>query len=283
MVSSVAMIRQRLSEQAKFWRAQEYDNLELLRATYITHSFDRHIHEGYAIGMMERGAERFYYRGDHYVLPEGCAVVINPGEIHTGHAIRADGWTYRMFYPDVPFVQRILAEMTGRHGVMPVFNQPIIRDRYVVALIRRMHRILETSDSRLERDAAIRVALGQLILRHADDRRVPPIVTREKFAVQHARAYLRQHYAENVSLEDLAAQVNLSPYHLVHVFHAEVGVPPHVYLTHVRVERAKALLAAGQQIAQIAADVGFTDQSHLTRRFKGVVGVTPGHYRQALA
>lgn len=276
------MYIQPLREQAKFWRAQEYDNLELLRATYITHSFDRHIHEGYAIGMMERGAERFYYRGDYFVLPEGCAVVINPGEIHTGQAVRDDGWTYRMFYPDVTFVQRIVSEMTGKHEVMPVFNEPIICDRYVVALIRRMHRILESSDSQLERDAAIRVALGQLILRHADYRPTPTTTTGEKFAVQRARSYLRQHYAANVSLDDLAAEVNLSPYHLVRVFRVEVGVPPHAYLTHVRVEQAKALLAAGQPIAQVAADVGFTDQSHLTRRFKGVVGVTPGQYRQAV-
>ena len=69
-------------EQVKFWLAQDLNNLELLRANYISHTFSRHTHDGYAIGVIERGAETFYYRGKTHTAPAGSLVVINPGEIH---------------------------------------------------------------------------------------------------------------------------------------------------------------------------------------------------------
>ena len=58
-------------ERAKFWLDRRLGNLELLDATYVTHSFSRHAHEGFAIGVIEEGAERFYYRGAEHVAPGG--------------------------------------------------------------------------------------------------------------------------------------------------------------------------------------------------------------------
>ena len=61
-------------------------------------------------------------------------------------------------------------------------------------------------------------------------------------------------------------------------FRAAYGLPPHAYLTNLRVQRARELLDAGLRPAEVAAHVGFTDQAHLTRHFKRVVGVPPGAY-----
>ena len=48
-----------IQEETKFWRDPVLDNLEMLRATYVTHTFSRHTHEGYAIGVVESGFEEF--------------------------------------------------------------------------------------------------------------------------------------------------------------------------------------------------------------------------------
>jgi AraC-like DNA-binding protein len=58
-------------------------------------------------------------------------------------------------------------------------------------------------------------------------------------------------------------------------------VPPYRYLELVRVERARRLLQRGVRISEIAFTTGFSDQSHLTRQFKRVLGVTPGSYAQS--
>ena len=76
----------------------------------------------------------------------------------------------------------------------------------------------------------------------------------------------------------LAAAAGLSPYYFIRVFRQAVGLTPHAYLVQLRVETAKRLLDRGQPVVEAALAAGFADQSHLTRHFKRIVGVTPGQY-----
>ena len=270
-------------EHSKYWRAEGFDDLELLSATYFTHSFDRHIHEGYAIGVILQGAEKFYYRGAIHSAQQGQLVAINPGEIHTGQAVTQDGWMYRMIYPSILLMRQIALEMTGKDWQIPYFPKPVMDDPELADLFRRVHMVLEHSHSNMERETALRDVMGAFILRHAENRLIVPLHHNEQRAVRIARDYLETHYAENVSLETLATYAGISPFHLVRLFRAQTGMPPHLYLTHIRILRAKALLALGVPITQVALAVGFVDQSHLTRRFKRIVGVPPGHYLQSVS
>jgi AraC-like DNA-binding protein len=68
--------------------------------------------------------------------------------------------------------------------------------------------------------------------------------------------------------------------HLVSAFRARFGLPPHRYLTQLRVDEARRLLAEGRPPGEVAAAVGFADQSHLVRRFKALLGATPGRSRR---
>jgi AraC-like DNA-binding protein len=110
----------------------------------------------------------------------------------------------------------------------------------------------------------------------------PPRRDGEHRAVNVIRDYLAEHYADDVSINDLALATGLSPYHLIHVFTGAVGMSPHAYLNQVRVNRAKELLAAGGGLADAALAVGFADQSHFQRWFKKIIGVTPGKYAETL-
>jgi AraC family transcriptional regulator len=77
--------------------------------------------------------------------------------------------------------------------------------------------------------------------------------------------------------------VHLSPFHLARLFKQRLGVSPHRYLVQVRVDNARWLLSAGsgaRSLAEIASAVGFADQSHLTRHFKRVTGMTPSQMRR---
>lgn len=258
-----------------------FGNFRLLRATYITHSFARHMHEDFPLGVIERGALGFYYRGEHVVAPVGSINLANPGEAHTGEAAIEAGWTYRMFYFDLDLVKRIAAELAGKPQDIPFFQRGVIDDPELARFIQQTHILLEQSDlPQLDREIEILNILTCLILQHADVRPVVPSVGREHQAVKRAREYIHAHYPENIALDDLARVAYLSPFHLTRVFHDEVGLPPHAYLTQVRINHAKTLLARGYPINEVAFDVGFVDQSHLHRRFKRIVGMTPGQYRK---
>jgi AraC family transcriptional regulator len=93
--------------------------------------------------------------------------------------------------------------------------------------------------------------------------------------------YIEEHLDACPSLEQLAAVARLSAYHFARQFKAATGLPPHQYVILRRVERAKELLQAGTalSLAEVAAHVGFSDQSHFSQHFKRLVGVTPGQFR----
>lgn len=98
--------------------------------------------------------------------------------------------------------------------------------------------------------------------------------------LRRARDYLEAHLAENVSLSEVAATCSLSAAHFARGFRLSVGMPPHRYLVHRRVARARELLARTRlPLSDIAVQCGFADQSHLSRVFRRVLGITPGSLR----
>ena len=100
-------------------------------------------------------------------------------------------------------------------------------------------------------------------------------------AVLRAVALMRRRLAEPLSLGEIAAAAGLSPFHFSRQFKAATGHPPHEYLVRLRVDRAQELLrrhGGRWTTAAIAQECGFSDQSHLSRHFKRVLGVTPGEF-----
>lgn len=265
-------------EQVKFWCDPTLSNLELLRAKYVTHAFSPHTHEGFAIGVIVEGVEAFTYRGSTYTAPAGSVVVIHPEEVHTGYAAIEAGWSYRMLYPNAAVLQKVTFEVAGREGLRPFFPTPVIMDRQLAEYLTHLHIVLETSTEQLKRETCLFWALAQLITRYISTNVDLRSVGREYQSVKRVQEYLRAYYTQNVSLEQLATLAELSPFHFIRVFRRQVGLPPHAYLTQIRVSKAKTLLALGEPIAQVALEAGFVDQSHLTRHFKRITGVTPGQY-----
>lgn len=103
------------------------------------------------------------------------------------------------------------------------------------------------------------------------------------FDIMHkAHAYLRTHYAEKMTLEEIARSVYLSPSYFSRVFKQEQGCTFREYLTAYRLEKGKSLLLdKGLRIADISVMVGFEDQSYFTKVFRRLVGMSPNKYREA--
>jgi len=94
--------------------------------------------------------------------------------------------------------------------------------------------------------------------------------------------FIRAHIDEPIHLEQLAAAVALSPFHFHREFKRSTGVTPHQYIIQVRMEHAKGLLSGSDMpLAQVAAQVGFADQSHFCATFRRTTSMTPRTYRNA--
>ena len=265
------------------WRRPGLGNVDLLHARYVTQNFSKHTHGGFAVGVIERGALGFYYRGRSVVAPAGQINLVNPDEAHDGHAAAAEGWVYRMFYIDAALVQNAAAEIAGRRAKMPFFTTGVLRDATLAGAVHTLHAQLETDHTTLlEIQSRFLNMLTRLVARHADDPPPQRRTGREPAAVRRAREYIDACYSENISVEQLAAVARLSPFHFIRVFGAHLGMPPHAYLMQARVRKAKTLLDKGWRIVDVACDTGFVDQSHLTRHFKRTLGYTPGQYRNSV-
>jgi AraC-like DNA-binding protein len=141
-----------------------------------------------------------------------------------------------------------------------------------------LHQALATAQSPLEREARFLEASAYLITHYAELRLPEHRLGQERQAVKQVRHYLDDHYAEGVTLSELAHLVGLSPFYLLRVFEQQVGIPPHAYLESIRIRQAQRRLSCGVPIAQVAYELGFSTQSHFTHRFKRLLGVTPGQY-----
>jgi AraC-like DNA-binding protein len=265
-------------DEARLWRVDALGGLELLHARYVEFTFSPHAHEEFMIAVTEDGAALPRYRGGAHLLGPGDMLVLNPGEVHGGGPARGAIWRYRAFYVPAALLQRAAQELTGVEQGLPQFAEDVVGDPYVAAKLRRAHTTLEEPSSMLERESRLLEALASLVTRHVVDKLPVCRIGSEHQAVKRTREYLEAFPSDNVSLEKLAREASLSPFHLCRVFREETGLSPHAYQTLIRVRLAKTLLAKGFPISQVAVEAGFYDQAHLTRHFKRIFGVTPGRY-----
>lgn len=96
-----------------------------------------------------------------------------------------------------------------------------------------------------------------------------------------AKTYLATRIGENVSLDEIAGEVNASPFNFARMFQQQTGMPVHRYLTQLRLRAALERLADADDITSLAIDLGFSSHSHFTDVFRREFGKTPSEYRKA--
>jgi AraC-like DNA-binding protein len=255
-------------------------DIRLLHAYYVQHAYPRHSHDYYVVSLIERGRQSFTHKSTKHYTPPGGLILINPGAVHTGEPVDAQGFELRSLYPTISHMQMALFELTGRDQALPFFkevrvDQPWIRQRFL-----SLHKALLQEASALECESRFLWTLAKLIKHYADVSSSEAQLGQEKKAIQQARRYIEENFSQGVCLHELAQEVALSPYYFLRVFRAEVGMPPYAYLESVRIRDAQRRIEAGKPLAEVALEVGFSSQSHLTRQFKKIIGVTPGQYAQ---
>lgn len=279
----IAYDKKGIVTQTKEWtriKHNPYLDVELLHARFVHYAYPRHSHDYYVISLVERGRQSFTHKGEKYTTPAGGIILINPGVVHTGEPVDTRGFELRSLYPTTAHMKMAAFELTGRNQPLPFFADVRVDNPWVSQSILSLHESLLQDSTTLEAESRFVWILAQLIKRFADSPVPEQKLGNENKVIQKARRYIEDHFAHGISLDTLSGHVALSPYYLLRAFGAEVGMPPHAYLESVRIRHAQRLIRAGKSLAEIAAEVGFSSQSHMTRCFKKIIGVTPGQYAQ---
>jgi AraC-like DNA-binding protein len=251
--------------------------IERIEARFFGPMFEPHRHDTYAIGVTMEGVQTFGYRREQRFSLPGNILVLHPDELHDGAAGTEAGLSYRMLYLEPALLSRSL---DGDHAPLPFVDPPVfaddaLRDTLLSALLA----LDEALDELFVDDLVAAVADG--LSRHArqPNRPVGRIARREAGL---ARDYLAAHATRAVSSAELERITGLDRYALARHFRALYATSPHRFLLMRRLDRARQMMRGGEPLAEVAAAVGFADQSHFNRHFKKAYGVTPGRWMALL-
>jgi AraC-like DNA-binding protein len=256
-----------------FKRLNGVDGVELVSASYRSREFPIHTHDCYVLGTVTQGAEELRVRGQGHVIKAGDGLLLHPNEPHANRSIGESPLSYRVFYLSAAAIEQHWP------GFRPGLSMsPVIANAEIACRLAAIHaRLFAGHSCSLELQTAI-LAIAEMIAAHSgsDSRSVG----KPSSAAIRVRDWIDEHYSENFGLVELAGIADLSLYRTAHLFKSVIGVSPIAYRNQCRVYAARRLLRSEQPIAEIALEVGFADQSHLTRQFQRLMGVSPNSYRQ---
>ncbi len=257
------------------WVSKAQGDVHRIEAFLKGSAYAPHRHDTYTIGITLQGVQSFDYRGStQHSLPGGI-VVLHPDELHDGRAGTDEGFRYRAIYIEPYLIQKIL---NGK-------RLPFIKDgtSFDPRLSEALVPLLEDHDhplSVLEYEDAL------VALTHALDDvsgSAKPINRRNYQASEIARQYIHENLSEGISLARLEKISDHDRWELSRDFNALFGTSPYRYMIMRRLDKARVMLMAGEGMAEIAHECGFSDQSHFNRHFKKAFGITPLKWLKALS
>lgn len=259
----------------------------------VTHSvtcaeIPLHSHNEYAVSYFFRGPCRCTIESRHGVeFHSGDVSLLNPGEAHQDFPSH-DERDYVTVKMKKHFVRGLLNEAGYKPAVAPAF--PTIKvdaGRELARVCDQMR--TELRDEQFGRDVLLDGLVAEMTILLF--RRFQPSVAEGdnpvgkgelRREIRKAVEYLHDNYTREFSLERMALAAGLSKYYLDRTFKKATGMRPHAYMVNLRVEEAKRLLSSTvKPAAEIALELGFSDQSHFSNVFKQFSGWTPQAFRMA--
>jgi AraC-like DNA-binding protein len=262
-----------LRNSSRYWRDPRIPGLSCLVADFTSHDYAPHSHEAFVVAVTEAGGAEFNSRGRTDEAKASTLLVFNPDEPHSGRMGWSQRWVYRGLYLTSPAIETLKTAL-GLDATA-YFTRNSFHDPDLIHAFLGLHRILDDGNDPLEEHELLVRSFGALIRRHAAGEPSLALPKRDQAKAARIREIMRERHAEELTLEQLGAEVGLTPFQLIALFKRSTGLTPHAYLTQLRLKSAIAALGRGATIAAAALDAGFYDQSALTRHFKRAYGITP--------
>jgi AraC-like DNA-binding protein len=246
---------------------------EVFHATFGEHAYPPHTHDVWTLFIVDAGAVRYDLHRRPRAAERSTVSVLPPHVVHDGRPATSDGYRMRVLYVETAVL--------GEALIGPAVDRPIVPDAGLRRDVARLHDTLACRDDLLEAEtrfafvaARIRSSFGGGPVEDDADRPGRP----SGDLAEEFRAWLDRRLFEPATLDAASRDLLASPTQLARTFGETFAITPHAYVTGRRLEEARRRILDGQPLVDVAAEVGFADQAHLTRRFRQFLGTTPGRF-----
>jgi AraC family transcriptional regulator, chemosensory pili system protein ChpD len=255
-----------------FFARRQFKGIEVAHFDGGVRSFAPHFHDEFVLSVNVQGLEKIKLDRRNFDASTGEVVIYNPAQVQSSNVVSAP-WRFVSMYVD-PTV------LPATFGI----SAETVFDTYLLSIPQvatKMHRAILSALNGEAPDCVVQEGLIEVVAdllklagssQIADGRHIPASIRQIAERLRDSKAL--------PSLEDLSTEASLTPVQIVRAFTKAYGVPPLTWAWNRRVTEARAMLARGESIAAVAADLGFSDQAHLTRRFRAFFGVPPSQWRK---
>lgn len=240
-------------------------------------AYHRHFHEEYSVGWIHSGRTNAWCDGKLWEVEQGRMITFPPEMLHACHPQQGLAWSYDMLFIDPMWLQGL-----EQRELQQIHIPYLLSERKNAACTLQMEQTMQAlmhGREPLETETAL-ISLVQLLTGAEDgDQKHQLTLQTDRKYVGIVQDYLQEHFLRPILLEELEQITSISRFHLIRLFKQWQHLPPHAYQNLLRINYAKNELHRQRPIVEVATEAGFYDQSHFTRMFRRVVGVTPRQYR----
>jgi AraC-like DNA-binding protein len=250
------------------------EGIERMEASFAEGGFAPHRHDRYAIGITLSGVQSFRYRGSQHAGLPGEGHILHPDELHDGVSGNEEGLRDRILYIDPALIQQ-----AARSRTLPFVAEPVVTREAVDRTLLSSLRDLSEPLTELQGVELI-TAIADTLEKNSSLRS-----GREGAPAVEAVSLVRELIIDDPVMLHPAAELEtisgLTRWEVARQFRAAFGTSPTQFRTMRQLDLARGLLRNGVAPATVATEVGFADQSHLSRMFRRAYGITPAAWASA--
>lgn len=253
----------------------------------------RHIHMEYELYYLTKGERYYFIDSKTYLITPGSLVLVPAGTLHRTSSTAFEGDHERiLLILNEEWINPFLRK-TGMPPLSTYFTQPVLqlepfKQKYILRLFDDIYEELATKQANYE--VAIKMKLTELLIlisrcnTASADISAPFVSQSAKHKkVNEATYYIKEHFREPISLQQVADYIFVSRGYLSNIFNEVTGMKLTEYVNMQRINYAKELLAnSTESITDIASGCGFENITYFERIFRQTTGVTPLKYRQSM-
>ncbi|MDC4351321.1 AraC family transcriptional regulator [Acinetobacter baumannii] len=269
----------------EFWQDRRMPYVETRRSCFGRTCYKSHSHPTFSIGAIDEGNSVFQSSfGTAQKISAGTLAIVPAHVEHSCNPMPNQAWSYQMLHLDLAWLNQLYSEFQeqGLDLHIPQHKPLIIKDESLYDAFTEMNETLFDAQKLIfEKEQSLLHCLIHLLLPHfiLEEIQKPQYLYKDFLnlidVISSSEGF--------ISLEELAQRVGLSRYAIIRLFKANVGLTPHAFQINLKINQAREQLKQGVPLAELAVNLGFSDQSHFHKAFKAHTGVTPRQFQLAAA